>query len=226
MSLGPGRLVAAHAALITKNRILINRYYSTLIEWKSPELSELKAALRLSLRHQQQGRCFYCRRVIKVERKNTSEDIEHFLDKSKAKYRKWAFSPVNLAIACHPCNFQKSTKDMGDNGISTASKITTLAGEYTWLHPYFDDYFENIEIEDGWFYKVKVGAPKPRRARNLIAHCALDSIRSTEKIGLDLSKRKSRLLVMVAYYMTRDPVKSARFLRHVAMLESEGWKYL
>lgn len=226
MSLGPGRLVAGHAALITKNRLLINRYYNETIEWSSTELSVLKAALRLSLRRQQEGRCFYCRRIIKIERKNTAEDIEHFLDKSKSKYRKWAFSPVNLAIACHPCNFQKSTKDMGDNGVSTASKITARAGEYTWLHPYFDDYFENIEVEDGWFYRVKVGAPRPRRAHNLITQCALASIRTTEKVGLDLSKRKSRLLVMVAYYMTRDPRKSAHFLSHVVMLETEGWKYL
>lgn len=226
MSLGPGRLTALHAALITKNRTLTNRYYNNQIEWKSSELAALKEAIRLSLRSQQEGRCYYCRRRIKIERKNTAEDIEHFLDKSKLKYRKWAFSPVNLAIACHPCNFQKSIKDMGDDKISVAIKLTTHAGEYTWLHPYFDDYFENIEIEDGWLYKVKVGAPRPMRAYNLIVQCNLDSIRNTEKIGIEISRRKSRLLAMVSYYMGRDLEKSKRFLKEILVLEREGWKCL
>jgi len=226
MSLGPSRLVATHAFLIKQNRAVIERYYGNHIEWNSKELSSLKNSLRDSLRKQQEGRCFYCRRVIKQERKNTAEDIEHFLDKSKEKYRRWAFSPVNLSIACHPCNFEKSTKDMGDNKISIAKKLTTNAGEYTWLHPYFDSYFDNIEVEDGWLYKIKANAPHPSRANKLITECKLDSIKTTEKAGLDLSNRKSRIIILAMHYFGKNPNRSQRLLAHLQELENDGWKYL
>ncbi len=193
MSFGPGKLLPLHRAIIKQYKLEVSRFNKGELEWSSKELESLKKGIRLSLREQQDMRCVFCRRIIKTERRNATEDIEHFLDKSKSFYRKWAFSPVNLAIACHPCNMQKSTRDMGDAAIASARGLTADAGNYKWLHPYFDDYYENIEIHKGWVYTIKHKAPQADRARKMIKDCMLDCIQTIEKRSVSRTDRLARL---------------------------------
>ena len=226
MNFGPGKLYPNHRYIIKRHTTEITKYIEGHLEWKSKDFAPLKHSLRISLRKQQHGRCVYCRRKISIERKNTAEDIEHYLDKSKEKYRKWAFSPVNLAIACHPCNMQKSTKDMGDATIALALGLTANAGEFRWIHPYFDDYFENIEIIESWIYIIKANAPKGDRAKNMIIDCKLDQIQTIEagkKFVLDRIDKAQRLALKC---FDSNPSRSKKLIEYAQILTKEGWKHI
>jgi len=151
-------------------------------EWSDDDLSKLKALLRVKLRKMQEDRCSFCRRKLILERRNVYEDIEHYLDKSKAHYLKWALTPKNLTTACHACNFQKSTKDLGGSFALTALNYPDDPTTYTyvWLHPHFDDYFANIEISKGWTYTVKATAPQKGRAEKMVHDLRLFDIERIE----------------------------------------------
>lgn len=226
MIFGPGKLYPHHRHVIKRHATEITKYIEGKIEWSNTNFAPLKQSLRVLLRRQQQGRCVYCRRKISVERRNTTEDIEHYLDKSKEKYRKWAFSPVNLAIACHPCNMQKSTKDMGDATTATALGLTAHAGEFRWIHPYFDDYFENIEIMESWIYIIKANAPKADRAKNMIIDCKLDQIQTIEagkKLVLDRIAKAQHLALKC---FESNPSRSKKLMEYALILTREGWKHI
>ena len=226
MSFGPSRLKPLHDDILKKYPGEIARFDSGELEWKSKVFDELKKALRLSLRAQQDGRCVFCRRKIKVERRNATEDIEHFLDKSKSKYKKWAFTAVNLALACHPCNIQKSTRDMGDVSVSKASELTEFSGEYSWIHPYFDDYFENIEILDAWFYVVKKEAPRPGRAKKMIQDCLLDQVRTIEADALALLEKIGRIQNLALRCFEKENfARGKKLMSYAGYYAKNGWKY-
>lgn len=224
MSFGPGKLVPTHRLIIRRYKPEIARFNKGELEWKSQELASLKLGIRLALREQQEGRCIFCRRRILIERRNASEDIEHFLDKSKDSYRRWAFSPVNLAIACHPCNFQKTTKDMGDAAIAAARGLTSNSGEYKWLHPYFDDYYENIEIQPGWIYMIKNGAPRAGRARQMIRDCMLDSIQLIEGRKTKFVERLTRLQGLALRCLKSNPGRAEKLLLAAQAMGASDWK--
>ncbi|HDS1738530.1 hypothetical protein NPS49_09735 [Pseudomonas putida] len=227
MSFGPSRLQPLHDGILKRYPAVIARFDSGELDWGNAAFAELKKSLRLSLRAQQEGRCIYCRRKILIERRNATEDIEHFLDKSKDKYKKWAFVAVNLALACHPCNMQKTTRDMGDDGVAVATELTETSGEYSWLHPYFDDYFENIEILDAWIYIVKKAAPRPARAKKMIQDCLLDQIKTIEADRAALLDRISRLQNMAMRCIDSNHlVRARRILKYATHLTENGWRYI
>lgn len=200
MSLGPSSLQLIHRKIINKkqNKKLIKKYLRGEIDWNHKSLKPIKDKIRYILRNEQENRCIYCRRIIRIERRNVTEDIEHFLDKSKAYYKRWAFSPINLALSCRSCNFVKSTKDLGDMMMRTALNIQTGAGRFKWLHPYLDDYHANIEIRKGWLYSVKNGATNARAAQTLITDCELDKVEKVEQISEHIKLRQSRITNLLA----------------------------
>lgn len=224
MSFGPGTLSPTHRYILKQHKSNISRYLIGAIEWDSKDLAVVKRQIRISLREQQEGRCVYCRRMILIERRNATEDLEHYLDKSKPKYRKWAFSPVNIALACHPCNLQKSTRDMGDARVSSSGSLTASAGEYRWIHPYFDDYFENIEILREWLYVVKAGAPSPSRARNMINDCELDKISTIEMRKSLLLRKINRLQIMALRCFYKNPERSRKLIVVSQQLVTSAWQ--
>ena len=226
MSFGPSRLQPLHSDILEKYPNEIARFEAGELEWSSAAFAELKKSLRLSLRVQQDGRCIYCRRKITIERRNAAEDIEHFLDKSKDKYKKWAFSAFNLALACHPCNMQKTTRDMGDADVSDALELTEASGEYSWIHPYFDDYFENIEIMDAWLYVIKKEAPRPERAKKMIKDCLLDQIKTIEADRIALLERISRLHNLAIRCIEKNPGRAKKILEYTGYFTKNGWKFI
>ncbi|NVN92331.1 MAG: hypothetical protein HXX11_17260 [Desulfuromonadales bacterium] len=187
------------------------------IKWNDKSLSALKQEIRLALRSQQEGRCIYCRRIVKIERRNAYEAIEHFLDKSKTHYLKWSFSCVNLSLSCHPCNIEKSTRDMGDASVQVSPCYTSTAGEYKWLHPYFDDYHSNIEIKEGWVYKVKPNAPQRTRAFNLITECKLDQICSIEAHSEKFLNSLNRLTLLMGKALEKGQIERCRRLQQISL---------
>jgi uncharacterized protein (TIGR02646 family) len=226
MSFGPTRLQPLHSDILNQYTNEIASFERGDLEWSSKEFTELKKLLRVSLRVQQDGRCIYCRRKITVERRNATEDIEHFLDKSKEKYKKWAFTAVNVALSCHPCNMQKSTRDMGDAGVSDAVELTETSGEYSWIHPYFDDYFDNIEIMDAWLYIIRKEAPKPERARKMIKDCLLDQIQTIEAGKTAVLDRINRLHNLASRCVLRNPARAKKILDYTGNFTRNGWKLI
>lgn len=154
----------------------LKKYFRKKITWSSPELSTLKDEIRSYLRAMQDNRCIFCRRRISQERRNSFEDIEHFLDKSKTKYYKWSFSCVNLALSCHACNLEKGQKDLLPINVQDYKNNHP----FSWLHPYFDQYHDNISIDRGWVYSLKKNAPKYDEARQMIFECKLYLVKQTE----------------------------------------------
>lgn len=228
MNLGPSKLNPTHRIILRRkyNKLLQKKYHRGKIQWADKSLTGLKNELRIALRGQQNGRCYFCRRIILIERKNVYESIEHYLDKSKKHYRRWTFSPVNITVCCHACNFQKSTIDLGDNSIRISEALCSTSGSFRWLHPYFDNYHDNIEIKDGWVFSVKAGAPRAEQARALIADCQLDKIESIEARRSELSKYKMRVLAIVGRALFNgNQERALRFLSHASQIEQDSWKF-
>jgi len=214
MTLGPGILGKNVTRIILRRKIFkrpIAKFHAAKLQWADKELAAVRLEIRLALRAQQDKRCIYCRRRLKIERRNACEDIEHFLDKSKPKYRNWTFCCVNLTLACHACNIQKSTRDLGaalnpPNGSTRYACGTNL---YSWLHPYFDDYHANIEIGKGWTYKVRANAPLPLKAEQMIRDLLLDDIKKIEADAEALKSEFVRLAILAIECLRRDKRKSA-----------------
>ncbi len=227
MSLGPDSLEKESLRKIIKQKKykkVLQEYAKKKIDWSHSSLFDLKKEIRLFLRNQQKERCIYCRRVIKPERKNTNEDIEHFLDKSKKHYRKWSFSCVNLSISCHACNFQKSTKDMGDSSIKTSSSLKYNSGFYKWIHPYFHSYHQNIEIHSGWIYSIKRNAPNPIQADNLIRECALDKVQTIEKNAEDIKETTYQITLEISEAIRNEDYALAKELTNkLENYQEESW---
>lgn len=227
MTLGPGKLFPTHRNIFRrkKHRAAQKKFHSGKIKWEDKSLSALKSEIRIALRRQQDGRCYFCRRTILIERKNAYEAIEHYLDKSKAHYRRWAFSPVNLTVCCHACNFQKSVIDLGDNAIRVSPALRSTVGSFKWLHPYFDDYHENIEIREGWVYRAIVNAPKEAQAKALIIECQLEKVETIEAHRSALSKYKVRVIELAERALDAGRKERARkLLGYARQIEEDSWK--
>ena len=159
-----------------------------------------------------------------IERRNAYESIEHYLDKSKAHYLKWVFSPVNLTLACHACNFEKSTRDLGDPAIVASNSLSSQAGAFSWLHPYFDDFHENILIEKGWIYKVREGAPKEAQARQMVLQLKLDQIQTIEAHAQSIIEVRARLIELSTRCIQRgNNTRALRLLARLGELNEDGW---
>ena len=227
MTLGPGKLSPLHRYIFRRKsyRVLRKKYYRGKLQWSDKALSPLKGELRLCLREQQNQRCYFCRRIILLERKNAYESIEHYLDKSKEIYKKWAFSPVNLTLSCHACNFQKSTRDLGDNGIRASIALRPGIGTFKWLHPYFDDYHASIEIKDGWVYSAIIGSPRQAQAQATISDCRLDKIETIEAHRFALSRYKLRILRLANKAIASGKIPRAQtLLSHLEKVEADSWQ--
>lgn len=110
-------------------------------------------------------------------------------------------SPLNLVIACQPCNMEKSTKELGDKNMQNAKHLLPSAGDFRWPHPYFDSYDSNIEIAPGPIYSAILGAPKQQEAYNMINELKLDSLPNIDdrihKSALDIQKLQNRMYRLV-----------------------------
>lgn len=227
MTLGPTKLdpTACNTILAeAQYAIALQNYAAQTIEWGHSSLAPLKLALRLSLRGRQERRCIYCRRIMLVERRNTAEDIEHFLDKSKDEYYKWSFESCNLALACHPCNFEKSTRNLGSAAIGASANYVLTPGAYRWIHPYFDEYHANILIGKGWTYCISAAAPVVLQAQQMIADCKLGDIEQTEAYAEAIKNEIYRLICEAGAAMRSQNYALAQMLNAECKLyQEENW---
>ncbi|HDS8304310.1 TPA: HNH endonuclease [Proteus mirabilis] len=187
-------------------RNVISSYLAGDIEWSDASLKPLKDLMRILLRREQKGICPYCQRRIIPERRNLGEHIEHFLDKSKDKYKKFALTASNLVLACQGCNVEKGTKDL-NKGRITPLYLNSAAGPFLWPHPYFDDMSACIRKLPGPVYSVINGSGRENQASKLITDLKLNEIRSLEIRYSRLSSRRDRLINILARLAAKGNTK-------------------
>lgn len=174
------------------------------IEWKDKKLLPMKNALRLILRKEQNETCVYCQRLITIERRNTQEDIEHYLDKSKPHYRKYTFSPINLVLSCHTCNFVKSTKDTGGPTLRGGGYVSLQSRDFRWPHPYIDDIEKCIVKLRGPVYEIVPGSGKELESENMIEDLRLNDIANIESREAYLKSRNFKIMDIVSDFMSSN----------------------
>lgn len=190
-------------------RQAINRYISGEIDWNDKSLKDIKSLIRTLLRIEQTEMCSYCQRIIIPERRNVSEHIEHFLDKSKAKYRKFAFSATNLVLSCQGCNVEKGTRDLVVPGKATPRYLTAAEAPFRWPHPYFDNMTACIRKDRGPVYSAIPGSGREAEATQLIVDLKLDQLQNLESRHGKLRERQTRLTRIIARLLrTIDQEKS------------------
>ncbi|MGH0343911.1 hypothetical protein NKY44_08820 [Sinorhizobium meliloti] len=155
-------------------------YLGSKIEWDNPALKPVKDLIRKLLRKEQCENCPYCQRLIFPERRNMTEHIEHYLDKSHAQYRKFGFTATNLVLACAGCNFEKGTDDLVIPGKAKPVHLSEAEAPFLWPHPYFDDMTASVEMRPGPVYSAIPGSVRETEAKRMIRDLKLDTIQRTE----------------------------------------------
>ncbi len=226
----PDVLPREHARILRykTSKKLIAKYVGGAIEWDDKGLKIIRDAIRFALRDGQKQRCYYCRRMIPVQRRNVGEAIEHFLDKSKPHYRRWGLNPLNLVIACQPCNIVKSTKDLGDAAVRSAQFLSPGSGNFSWPHPYFDRYGENIRLAPGPVYSAIIGAPRFDEAVTMIGDLKLSSIPNLDDrvqlAALEIQRLQAKLFRLTAP-IPHAASKRREMVRHEVKLRLDKFMF-
>lgn len=116
-------------------------------DWEKDTLKRFKERVRVHYRKQQNKKCAYCRMDISAA--TSYFPIEHIVPKSL--HPEWMYEPLNLCIACANCNSAKNNQEVLSNKNTTI--LPTDSSGYIIIHPYYDRYFDHIEIVDGLLYK-------------------------------------------------------------------------
>lgn len=171
----------ARAALKRKAfRKPIADYLAGRIDWDNAALKPVKDLIRILLRKEQDENCPYCQRLIFPERRNMTEHIEHYLDKSHAEYRKFGFTATNLVLACAGCNFEKGTDDLVVPGKAKPVHLSEAEAPFLWSHPFFDDMTASVQMRPGPVYSAIPGSVRENEAKRMIVDLKLDTIQRTE----------------------------------------------
>lgn len=196
-------------------------YVAGTINWSDPSLKTVKDLIRRVLRVEQNETCPYCQRLIVPERRNVAEHIEHYLDKSRAAYRKFAFTATNLVLSCQGCNVEKGTRDLIAKGGTKPIHLSSSAGPFRWPHPYFDSISDCVLKRPGPVYSAIPGSGREAEAKQMIADLKLDTIKSFESRHGRLVGEKERLYAEAKKLLAHTSVESrGRLARVVSRLEA------
>lgn len=168
-------------------------YLAGSIKWNDPSLKPLKDLIRRVLKAEQGEICPYCQRLIVPERRNVSEHIEHYLDKSRAAYRKFAFTATNIVLSCHGCNVEKGTRDLVVQGKAKPVHFSQAESPFRWPHPYFDSMSDCVLKRNGPVYSVIPGSGREAEAEQMIVDLKLHTIRNSESRHGRLVAERERL---------------------------------
>jgi hypothetical protein len=168
-------------------------YLAGLIDWDNPTLTPVKNLVRVLLRAEQDESCPYCQRLIIPERRNMTEHIEHYLDKSHEEYRKFGFIATNLVLACPGCNIVKGTRDLVVEGKAKPLYLSIAEAPFRWPHPYFDDMTACVRKDPGPVYSAVPGSGREAEAQQMIGDLKLDTIEHAEGRHGRLVAEQSRL---------------------------------
>ncbi|WP_152542735.1 hypothetical protein [Erwinia mallotivora] len=195
----------------------IKNFLSGNISWSDNSLKQVKKIIRTLLRLEQKGICPYCQRLIIPERRNVGEHIEHFFDKSKKKYLKFAFSASNLVLSCQACNVVKSTKDMLPVGRQTLIYLREAESPFLWPHPYYDVMSDCIRKLPGPVYEPIVGSGREIESNRLIKDLELNEIKNLEMRHSTLAYRRDRLIDILGRLAEKDDLRSMARMRRLTI---------
>jgi len=196
-------------------------YLAGTIKWSDPSLKPVKDLIRKVLKAEQDEICPYCQRLIVPERRNVSEHIEHYLDKSRACYRKFAFTATNLVLSCQGCNVEKGTRDLVVKGKTRPVHFSQAAAPFRWPHPYFDSMSDCVLKRNGPVYSVITGSGREAEAQQMIVDLKLDTIRSSESRHGRLVAERERLYAETKLLVKQtSPESRARLMLLVERLEA------
>lgn len=205
--------VARYVLKRREHRVLIAQLLSGEIDWKDGRLKPLKDAVRELLRKEQDEVCPYCQRIIIPERRNLNEHIEHILDKSKSKYKKFSLTSSNLILACQGCNVEKGQKDLLGTGAPAPTHLHVDGLPFIWPHPYKDDMLECVRKDQGPVYSPIVGSGREAQAVKMIQDLKLNDTRNIESRHGRLEDRRNRLTNILGRLAEKDDDKSRRRMR-------------
>jgi len=115
--------------------------------WNNVLLSHLKRRIKLHYRTDSSEQCCYCKRDFQDEF-NLVIDIEHILPKGNAIFEEYMFDIDNLNISCKRCNMTiKNDRVDFIVDLMTIKPDYKDSSKYHFIHPNFDDYFDNIDYE-------------------------------------------------------------------------------
>lgn len=121
-------------------------------DWDKDCFNNIKELLIDFLRREQNNLCCYCKSELGW--KKVEFHIEHVLPKSK--YFKFMFESKNLALACPHCNISKSIHDpyIPYKKNTPLQRYPSKTSKFSTIHPYLDNYSENIRILKGSVYNA------------------------------------------------------------------------
>lgn len=115
-------------------------------DWSKDCLDGFKKRFKEEMKLPQHKRCAYCR--TKVNTGNSYFDIEHI--EPRNLHPEWMFLPENLCLACRKCNSAKGDAEVLTNPAATI--YPTISEGFKIINPYFDNYFDHIELIGGFLY--------------------------------------------------------------------------
>lgn len=120
-------------------------------DWYSGKkyIKSFKENLRSDMYEKQNKLCVYCR--IYVPLGCVPMHREHIVYKDE--HLQWMFLPENLCIACPNCNDFKGTTEVLAN--PETSTYPTTSNGFKIIHPFYDRYFDHIELIGGVLYRGK-----------------------------------------------------------------------
>ncbi|MBM0212202.1 hypothetical protein ALQ72_01484 [Pseudomonas syringae pv. maculicola] len=203
------------------------------LEWdsKGNAAKAFKGALKPLLRKAQKAKCSLCRRMLYDD---YAVHLEHFIEKNI--HGDYTFEVRNLSLSCGTCNSKKQGYNKTLNGligkrakrkaleaekhspvlavkIPANAPLPTTPESYRWVHPYFDQYSDNIEIQKGWIF---IG--KSRKGIRTIRSVKLNALAQIERRALmeRLEARTGRLSMLVGASAELNNHRAGHILQLVA----------
>ncbi|HBW5812082.1 TPA: hypothetical protein ME921_005590 [Klebsiella pneumoniae] len=167
---------------------------------KIDEMVKIKRELKTHLKKQQKKKCVYCR-VNQHSNYDQNWDAEHILPKKK--YPQFLFHPANLALSCKECNRGKYEEDiLKDMENIDLSMYPEGAGNYTIIHPFYDDYGRHLKIErSGEKYLY---TPLSKKGLKTYAVCNLKRYAISELIDMDSNEDVGGLFERIIHMLKEN----------------------
>lgn len=152
-------------------------------DWKKAALQPIKDDIRDYLYQINDNKCYFCK--SKIDNATNNETIEHIISKDKCP--NFTFKPENLTMACSDCNRIKNDDDVLNSSINNPENLDfynypSQSNDYIIVHPYFDEYFDHIDIDE-IFYLGKDNKGKTTIRYYNLTRLALAEKKIKEKRG-------------------------------------------
>lgn len=165
--------------------------------WDKASLKAIKDDIREYVYTINNEKCFYCK--SEIDDGTNNETIEHVVAKEQCPI--FTFQPKNLTLACSDCNRIKNNDNVFNSNIINPQNLSfdnypSNSSDYVIIHPYFDEYFQHINIDDIFYIGIDV------KGKNTIKFYNLNRLQLAEKKIKE--KRKNRQKISLAKNLLKN----------------------